>query len=546
MERHLIGDDAKRLFLRGDTSGQVGIKISGSFAGSLDGQRLLWNASNLACRVRGPVSGVKVCVPEGTAVAEPNLVRPGPWSGSLSKSLAGALGARSRGCDVSVVHGDLGTGTDVDILLGPGTGTDSGSAAQIHASCSGWLADCWYGEAPPGLRAGSNDGNPFGAAAAACIAVCEALKQLGRRGAERPWDSTRFSMYDLRTHDTLGGAPANPPLPGRIDAGSVCVCGCGAVGNALCQYMGMVPGIRADLHLVDRLRDGRQNDERIDDENLARYVMCTNDDVGRPKAATLAERMGGRRDAAAAADSSGLTVSHTDGGLGSLARGGKGRIGYAVSCLDNDPARRELQDLLPRRVLGGSAYGLQSQVSVYDTAVGTQCLKCYNRGGDAAPTPDAVVDGAEPKGTALPAAGDGRACPPGPKCGSLDSEDRSRIGIPDGEEFSINFTTSLSGAVLAAETVKAACGQLAPALDCRPKTDMFYSFWGGVSNLRVTKPRAGCWCGKIGHSASGPDGCRSVSTGPCHGTATATIAHPTTSAAECATALHPSKGGEEQ
>lgn len=486
MERHLIGRPAEQLGLSDGSSGRAGIKISGSLADSLDGQRLLWLASNLVCRFKGVVSGVEVCVPAGTAVAEPHLVRPGPWSGSLSKSLDVALGARSRGCSVSVVHDDLGGGLSAAILLGPGTGTDSDPAAEIHASCSGWLADCWYGEEPPGLRTGgSDDGNPFGAVAAACIAAGELLKRMGRNGAELSRDSTRFSMYDLRAHVVHGAAPANPPLPGRIDVGSVCVCGCGAVGNAFCQCLGMVPGIKADLLLVDRLHDGGRNDERIDDTNLARYVMCTNGDVGRPKAATLAERMAGGDCYAPA--SAGLTVSHTDAGLESLARDGAGRIEYAVSCLDNDPARRELQDLLPQRILGGSAYELQSQASVYDAACGTQCLKCYNRGDDATagPAPDAAPGGV----------GAGY-CPDGPECGSLGAENLSKIGIQDGKEFSANFVTSMSGAVLAAETVKAACGQqLAPALDCSPKTDMFYSFWSGASNLTVTRPRAGCWCG---------------------------------------------------
>ena len=228
-------------------------------------------------------------------------------------------------------------------------------------------------------------------------------------------------MYDLRTHGALGSAPANPPLPVRIDIGSVCVCGCGAVGNAFCQCIGMVPGVRANLFLVDRLRGDRQNDELVDDTNLARYVMCTNDDVGRPKAATLAEKMGGRCN---------LSVSHTDGGLVSIARDGLGRIGNAVSCLDNDPARRELQDLQPRRVLGGSAYDLQSQVSVYNTDRGTQCLKCYNRGGIESP-PGAALANAGSWG----AGGIGGPCSPNPECGSLSDEALARIGAPTATSF---------------------------------------------------------------------------------------------------------------
>lgn len=495
MERHLIGAPARRLAQLG-SPGRIGIKISGRFAGSRDGQRLLWAVCNLACRLKGVVSGVEVCAPAGTEVAEPDLVVPGPWSGSLSGSLRGTLNARARGCGVSVVHGDLGAGLPMAILLGAGASTESGPAAEIHATCNGWLADCWHGEEPLGvLRAGGGGGgNPFGAAAAACIAVGEAFKRLGGPRARPPWNSTRFSMYDLRTHDMEGSAPENPPLPKRVDIRNVCVCGCGAVGNAFCQWIGMIPGVRGDLHLVDRLRGDRQNDELVDDTNLARYVMCTNGDIGRPKAETLAERMGG---------CGGLSVSHTDGDIKSLARGGPGRIEYAVSCLDNDPARRELQDLLPRRILGGSAYDLQSQVSVYDTARGTQCLKCYNRGGIAPPPGAAAAAGRGPEGGA--AGGGAGPCPPVPECGSLDGKTRSRLDLPDNVEFSANFVTAFSGAVLAAEIAKATFGRrrLAPALDCRSATDMFYSFWSGGSRLTTTKPRAGCWCGGPGLHRAG-------------------------------------------
>lgn len=95
MERHLGGAPGARLRLLGEARSRVGVKIGGTFASSREGQKLLWTTCNLLCRLKGVVSEVEVCAPEGTAVAEPNMVRQAAWSGDLLGSLKGALGART-------------------------------------------------------------------------------------------------------------------------------------------------------------------------------------------------------------------------------------------------------------------------------------------------------------------------------------------------------------------------------------------------------------------------------------------------------------------
>ena len=498
MERHLGGAPGARLRLLGEARSRVGVKIGGTFASSREGQKLLWTTCNLLCRLKGVVSEVEVCAPEGTAVAEPNMVRQAAWSGDLLGSLKGALGARARECSVSVAPDDLVGDADAAVLLGPGTQTGSRAPVKIHASCDGWLADCWYGgAAPPGPKVGGG-GNPFGAAAAACIASGEVFKHAGgmEPDAEWPLPSSRFSMYDLRRHDARGVGPANPPLPNQVDVGSLAVFGCGAVGHAFCQCLDMVPGISADLLLVDRSRDGGRRDETIDGTNLARYVMCTNADAGRPKAEALAAALRGHKDVA---------VSHTDGGIGEIAGSARPRhLDNTVSCVDNNRARHEIQDLRPARAHGGSVFEMQSQVSVYDAARGTQCLKCNNpldgergsgaayRGSRSHALPDAP--GAA-SGQTAPRAAPGMR-PGGAGCGTVGSLSRPRIPRLAVADFSVNFATAFSGAVLAAEIVKRSCRSLAPALDCGPNSDMFYSFWNGRPHLTTTGPRAEC-CGRL-------------------------------------------------
>ena len=499
-ERHLLGSAGARLQLLGRRRSRVGIKIGGAFANSREGQKMLWATCNLLCRLKGVVAGIEVCAPGGTSVAEPGMLKQGPWSGSLLASLKGALDARARECTVSAARDDLGGGADIVVLLGPDTHTKHSQPVEIHAACNGWLADCWYGaDAPPDLRAGDG-GNPFGAMGAACIAAGEVFKRAGglRYDKEWHWQSTRFSMYDLRLHDARGAAPANPALPDQVDIGSLAVFGCGAVGHAFCQCLDMVPGISADMLLVDRSLDGGQVNEVIDDTNLARYVMCTNKDTGKAKAKALAVAMRGR---------SGVVVSHTDEGV--WGRGGIGErfLENAVSCVDNNPARHKIQDLRPRRTYGGSVFEMQSQVSVYDAAGGTQCLKCNNpvdgsRGSDAPalaaqgyawPGMDDAAAGAAESPSPHSVSGDARL---GGECGTLRRGLRHKAPRVSGADFSVNFVTAFSGAVSAGEIVKRACSSLAPALDCSPNTDMFYSFWTGRPHLTMTRPRVEC-CGRL-------------------------------------------------
>ena len=497
-ERHLSGTPVGRLQFLGRRQSRVGVKIDGDIARSREGQKMLWGTCNLLCRLKGVVSQIEVCIPSGTDVAEPNMVRRGQWSGRLSDSLRGALDARARECAVFVEQGDLEGEADITVLLGHGTRTRSRSPVEICAACDGWIADCWYGEnAPSGLRA-ADSGNPFGAAAAACIAAGEVFKHAGGMecDGEWPWRSTRFSMYDLRRHGVRSAAPANPPLPDQVDVGSLAVFGCGAVGHAFCQCLDMISGISADLSLVDQSLNGMQGNEMIDDTNLARYVMCTNADLGNPKAGALAAAMRGR---------SGVDISHTDGGIDEI-RGNAwtSDLKNAVSCVDNNPARHEIQDLRLSRVHGGSAFEIQSQVSVYDAAKGTQCLKCNN------PLDDAYSAGATTReeggrvrtraasavrGQPLPQAAPG-AILRGGGCGTLDYDSRPRIPLLADADFSVNFVTAFSGAVMAAEVVKYSCSSMAPALDCGPNTDMFYSFWNGKPHLTMTGPRAEC-CGRL-------------------------------------------------
>lgn len=498
-ERHLLGGYSDKLPLRGQGARRVAVKASEQAAGDPEGQMALWMMCNLLCRLKGVVGELDVCVPRGAGVAEACRRWRASDSDGLCDALSDSLGLWARGCRVRCLEEDPEARTDACVLLGHGAQHDERAAYEVHASCSGWLAYVWRGDAEPpaaALEPPRGMPNPFGAAAAACLTTGEVFKWLCgmRPDAGRFAASLCYSTYDLRARDPCGEHIENPCLPAGVDLGRIAVCGAGAVAHSFCQSIGSMQGLRGDLLLIDRRENEGHKSEAIDTTNLARYLLTIGSDVGRPKAEVLCERV--RRMGHLGAD-------HDDSGIEALANRGELRdIELAVSCVDNNGARHVIQEQLPRTILGGSVDGLRSQVSLYDLQRGTACLKCHNPAEDPASDDDvagtirgmgkdarrrAAVDvGVDPESL--------ESHLESPSCGSLAPELLRRMVPQAPPDFSANFATAFSGAMLAAEVVKARCRSLKPALNGDPNADMFYVFWSGWSKLHPTRPRQGCWC----------------------------------------------------
>lgn len=496
MERHLLEDEGRRLRPPALEAGRAGIVVQGDAADAPEIQTMLWIASSLLHRLAGIVGELILCVPEGARATAPWAARHPRLRDALEKSLDCGAG----GCPVRFVHDMREERLDAAVLLGPGDGARTRAPFETRADCSGWLARVWGTAGPPprppaGTR-GADGRNPFGAAAAACLAAGEVFKSMRglNHGVSRIAEPLCLSTYDLQTRGAQEGRPANPDLPARIDAGRLAVCGAGAVAHSFCQALGLTGGLEADLLIVDRMRNYSMGDETIEQSNLARYVMATGRDLGRPKAEVLCERARGM----------GLRAESSDDGIEAVAgRGGLSGTEHAVSCVDNNRARHAIQGLLPRTIRGGSVYDLCSRVSVYDLAGGTACLRCENPIEPEESDRDVVerLRGMDPAavrreaGRAGVDAGDIARHLASPSCGSLSAESLRRLATPPPDQFSANFATMLSGVVLAAEAVKAACVPgLRPALDGRPHTDAFYSFWNNRCRLSRTAPVQGCWC----------------------------------------------------
>ena len=538
MERHLDGRGG-RLPLLGAGAKRVGVSISEASARGPEGQAMLWTACNLLCRLRGVVGELVVCVPKGVETAAPAAPPPAPGRGDLGESLLGALGKCTRGCSVRLARGDMERGLDAAVRLGTGAFGGTGAAFEVRAACAGWLAYVWRDPRPaPEAAAPGGAHNPFGAAAAACLSVGEVFKHLGGLDAKRGRfaESLCFSAYDLRAHGRRGAVPSNPALPADINLGRLAVCGAGAVAHSFCQAIASLAGVRADLLIVDRRANYGLGDEAIEPTNLARYVMAANDDVGRPKAEVLCERV----------RAPGTRAEHTDDGIEALAgRGGLSGEEHVVSCVDNNRARHAIQGCIPRIIRGGSVYDLSSRVSVYDMAGGTACLRCENPV-EAGESDEGVAErlrGMEPDRRRAEAeragvdSGDLDRYLESPACGALSGEALRRLAAVLPPEFSVNFATMLSGTLLAAEAAKAACPSLRPALDGTAHSDMFYSFWNCRHRLSRTAPFPDCWCSAGG---STPRDIHSEKWGLAHGGEEAGEPERALRAGEA-----PARGGEE-
>lgn len=509
MERHLLEDDGGRLSPASRPPGRVGVVVQEG-EGAADApemQVMLWTTCTLLHRLAGMVGELVVCIPEGARATAPWAGRrPRPRPRLLRDALEWSLNGGMNGCAVRFVRDMQEERLDAAVLLGSGTGSRTRAPFEVRAGCSGWLA--YFGGAAfplpgPGSGARSAGGlNPFGASAAACLATGEVFKHMRGpvQGARHVAEPLCFSTYDLQICSAGAGSPANPDLPASVDAGRLTVCGAGAVAHSFCLSLGLVGGLEASLFVIDRRRSYSMGDEAIEPTNLARYVLAGRGDLGRPKAEVLCER----------ASEMGLRAEPSDDGIEAVAgRGGLSNADHVVSCVDNNRARHAIQGQLPRIIRGGSVYDLCSRVSVYDLAGGTACLRCENpveaEESDAATVerlrkmdPDAARREAERAG--VDASVLARYLE-SPSCGSLSGESLRRLAAPTTPQFSANFATTLSGDVLAAEVVKAACSPalrpaLRPAPDGRPRTDMFYSFWNNRCRLSRTAPVQGCWCSR--------------------------------------------------
>jgi len=500
VERHLVSIEGEKLGL-GKDLGSVGVAISPKWADRRDGQLLLWMTCNLLCRLKEVVGEIELSIPRDSKLLEWVVPFGG---GKLLFAEAVFVGGNlaARGCQVTLSEGsDLRRSHDAIVLVGDDTNTTAVGGFVVRTASDGWLG--FVGEESWKPKVGESDSkNPLGAFSAACIAVGDVFKHLGAMNETFGSYAKKlcFSSYELKTFDLSSGAApyaANPELPGTLDLGRLQVAGSGAVAHGFSHAVYSTVGAVGKLVYIDRRVNSHGKQEFIESTNLNRYILASNRDVGVAKGGYLAGVM---------ASKPGTEATGFDDSLETYVSGGESELQNVLSCVDNNASRHVIQEQLPRTMLGASTNEMEIQLSLYDLAIGTQCLKCNNpKEYDLAETDQQVIDRlrvlspSEQEVEARKASLDPavlKAYLENPNCGLLGGDSLRRLGRGESSpSFSVGFVSAMSGMMLAGEVIRVACRDsgLEPALGRGP-TDYFMNFWYDSCSLNRTLPSESCWC----------------------------------------------------
>jgi hypothetical protein len=158
--------------------------------------------------------------------------------------------------------------SNAEIVVAVGTTREASGLDVIYIGSDGWRA-LLSRDGPVG--SGSTT-NPFGAGAAACFGAANVFRRIFADQLPRGDLDKRI---DLSLSTYLRSSTGGPALPECCDLADAYLVGLGAIGNGAVWALSHVPGLAGVLHLVDH--------ENADLSNLQRYVMTTQDDVGRRK-----------------------------------------------------------------------------------------------------------------------------------------------------------------------------------------------------------------------------------------------------------------------
>jgi molybdopterin/thiamine biosynthesis adenylyltransferase len=382
--------------------------------------------------------------------------------------------------------------------------------ADVYAAAGDWVAH--VGRVPV-ASCDPYATMPFGAHAAAALAVGEIFRLLRARGevSAGPDRMTlsvwSCSLLDPATVDGPTGVAIEPILDKGVP--QFTLVGVGAVGSAFLLTL-WASGLAV---FAGKLVDG----DAVSRTNLNRYPLFGLKDVGTPKAsgaAALLHRSG--RTGRTAFMLSGEDVWWAD-----HARASGARISLLVSAVDTNAARHQLQDGLPRIVLGASTRELRAEVDRYDLAASnSRCLKCHNpvevgetdavlRARLLTMNNDELISDAEERGVdpealqryvnELRSGGTGCAILAGP---SLEKLRRT----PGEGAFAVSFVSALAGTMLAAQLAREGTED-GPALRDEASRAHF-QLWrpaASVNGIRHTEPEATCWCSEPSARAAHSD-----------------------------------------
>ena len=166
------------------------------------------------------------------------------------------------------------TGT-ANVALSIGVDAPAVNAPTVHAGCDGWVAMV----GTEGPYSTSDQGNPFGAGFAACLAAANLFRFLFLPDGKTLLDADISFPPDVGSFPSLAASTLTNPLV---------LVGVGAVGNSAAWALARTP-LTGQIYLVDP--------HVVELSNLQRYVLCARSDEGGIKVDIAGKEFGGALEA---------------------------------------------------------------------------------------------------------------------------------------------------------------------------------------------------------------------------------------------------------
>jgi molybdopterin/thiamine biosynthesis adenylyltransferase len=241
---------------------------------------------------------------------------------------------------------------NISICIVIGQSTPEVLCPKIYVGSDEWLAQL---STTRSLNLGSTN-NPFGAAAASCLAVANVFRFLFKEYLTNSDLDTDVSL-SLLNYDQANNAVQ--PLPENIDLGETLIVGIGAIGNAATWALSKLHCVSGTLHLIDH--------ETVEISNLQRYVLTTQNSIGQSKVAIAQEVLANTN----------LEVSAHQLRWGDYLREREQwNIQKIAVCVDNAHDRCGIQASLPRWIVNAWTQPENIGISRHHFIDNYACLMC--------------------------------------------------------------------------------------------------------------------------------------------------------------------------
>ncbi|MBA2719040.1 MAG: ThiF family adenylyltransferase [Chloroflexi bacterium] len=441
-DRHLGPDPAGLLPSAAAGDGHVTVVAEPAFAATFAGQALLRMLVDLLARQFSVLERVELDVPRLPAISRAT----GAVAGEDLETALLRVGSAAGGSEISVTR--AGSTAEHVIFVGPGSPSRAGALSTISAVANSWLAT--ISDDPVAAQV-DLDELPFGPHLAAAIASDRLFRGLHGVGVTGT------------SHIELLAAPELAIIRERLSGFRLPPCyviGLGAVGAAFLLTLGAT-GIPATVVGLDP--------DDSDTTSRNRLLSMGYEQVGIPKPQLAAVLVKGTEldfypNEVAWPAYYGDPDRRRPKYL--AAQEAKYRYEWVISAVDKNLHRRNIANILPLHVLSGATNGFVAQAAYMAMVGDCECLACNH------PVPsfdlDATRDGlasvgAEERVAQLRAMGASDADVVAietylddPACGAIGEATLRRLGVDGGVDWAVGFVSAASGALLAAQFVRAA------------------------------------------------------------------------------------------